>query len=67
MALTKYTEKRNFKESPEPTGGNPDSEQLRFVIQKHDARNLHYDLQIYLLFCFFRFLQFSHRFCFQSS
>jgi hypothetical protein len=34
MALTKYKEKRNFKESPEPTGGSPDSEQLRFVIQK---------------------------------
>ena len=46
MALTKYIEKRNFKESPEPTGGKPDSEQLRFVIQKHDARNLHYDFRL---------------------
>jgi len=46
MALTKYKEKRNFKASPEPTGGSPDSDQLRFVIQKHDARNLHYDFRL---------------------
>lgn len=46
MALTKYKEKRNFKASPEPTGGKPDSDQLRFVIQKHDARNLHYDFRL---------------------
>lgn len=46
MALTKYKEKRNFKKSPEPTGGKPDGEQLRFVIQKHDARNLHYDFRL---------------------
>ena len=46
MALTKYKEKRNFKESPEPTGGKPDSDQLRFVIQKHDATNLHYDFRM---------------------
>ncbi len=46
MALTKYKEKRNFKESPEPTGGSPDSEHLRFVIQKHDASRLHYDFRL---------------------
>lgn len=46
MALIKYIEKRNFKESPEPTGGNPDSEKLRFVIQKHDASHLHYDFRL---------------------
>ena len=46
MALTKYIEKRNFKESPEPKGGNPDSEKLRFVIQKHDASHLHYDFRL---------------------
>lgn len=46
MALDKYKEKRNFKESPEPTGGKPDSDQLRFVIQKHDATNLHYDFRL---------------------
>ena len=46
MALTKYKEKRDFKESPEPTGGSPASDKLRFVIQKHDARNLHYDFRL---------------------
>ncbi|CAM4135202.1 DNA ligase D [Flavobacterium sinopsychrotolerans] len=46
MALTKYIEKRNFDESPEPRGGNPDSDKLRFVIQKHDASHLHYDFRL---------------------
>lgn len=46
MALTKYKQKRNFKESPEPTGGSPDSNKLRFVIQKHDASRLHYDFRL---------------------
>lgn len=46
MALTKYKEKRNLKESPEPTGGEADIEKLRFVIQKHDASHLHYDFRL---------------------
>ena len=46
MTLTKYKEKRNFKESPEPVGGKPDNNKLRFVIQKHDASRLHYDFRL---------------------
>lgn len=46
MVLTKYKENRNFNKTPEPTGGSPDSDKLRFVIQKHDARNLHYDFRL---------------------
>lgn len=46
MGLTSYKQKRNFKESPEPTGGKADSEKLRFVIQKHDASHLHYDFRL---------------------
>lgn len=46
MSLTKYKSKRNFKESPEPIGGKPDTEKLRFVIQKHAASHLHYDLRL---------------------
>lgn len=46
MELADYIEKRNFNVSPEPTGGSPEGDLLRFVIQKHDARNLHYDFRL---------------------
>jgi bifunctional non-homologous end joining protein LigD len=46
MSLAKYKTKRNFKESPEPTGGKANGNQLRFVIQKHDASHLHYDFRL---------------------
>lgn len=46
MGLSNYKAKRNFKESPEPTGGKADNKQLRFVIQKHDASHLHYDFRL---------------------
>jgi bifunctional non-homologous end joining protein LigD len=46
MSLSRYKEKRNFKESPEPTGGKANSDRLRFVIQKHDASHLHYDFRL---------------------
>lgn len=40
--LTEYAGKRDFTRTPEPS---PD-DALRFVIQKHAARNLHYDLRL---------------------
>ena len=49
MSLSEYRRKRQFQSTPEPTG---DSEfqssdgPLRFVIQKHAARQLHYDLRL---------------------
>jgi len=46
MGLTKYKEKRNFDESPEPQGGKPEAGVLRFVVQKHDASHLHYDFRL---------------------
>ena len=46
MTLTKYKQKRNFKETPEPTGGKGNSNLLHFVIQKHAASHLHYDFRL---------------------
>ncbi|MEN3367720.1 MAG: bifunctional non-ous end joining protein LigD, partial [Burkholderiales bacterium] len=45
--LSVYHAKRNFSVTPEPKGETtaPD-EHLRFVVQKHDARNLHYDFRL---------------------
>jgi len=45
--LKEYKEKRDFSETPEPSGeiGKSNSEPI-FVIQKHDASNLHYDLRL---------------------
>lgn len=43
-----YTEKRDFTKTPEPKGGKKKrtSKNPVFVIQKHDATNLHYDFRL---------------------
>jgi bifunctional non-homologous end joining protein LigD len=46
MGLTKYNKKRSFDKTPEPKAGSPEGDQLRFVIQKHDASRLHYDFRL---------------------
>src|SRR6202161_3214768 len=48
--LTTYKAKRDFRQTPEPSGQNPvkPTTRLRFVIQKHDATRLHYDLRLEL-------------------
>ena len=46
MSLLSYNEKRNFKSTSEPSGGKPGSDQLIFVVQKHDATRLHYDFRL---------------------
>jgi bifunctional non-homologous end joining protein LigD len=46
MGLTKYKEKRSFRQTPEPTGGKVDKGAHRFVVQKHAASHLHYDFRL---------------------
>jgi DNA ligase D-like protein (predicted 3'-phosphoesterase) len=48
VPLTDYQRKRNFKRTPEPSGGGRGrrSRKPRFVVQKHDARSLHYDFRL---------------------
>ncbi len=48
--LTSYRAKRDFAQTAEPRGGGKvaASPKLRFVIQKHAARRLHYDLRLEL-------------------
>lgn len=47
MGLDEYKKKRDFRSTPEPGGKSGKSEkELRFVVQRHDARSLHYDLRL---------------------
>jgi bifunctional non-homologous end joining protein LigD len=49
-ALSKYRQKRDFSKTKEPSGSIRvlPSDHLRFVIQKHAASHLHYDLRLEL-------------------
>lgn len=49
-SLGTYRGKRDFARTGEPAGDEalPSSSGLRFVIQRHDARRLHYDLRLEL-------------------
>ena len=47
--LSEYRSKRDFRKTPEPSGtatGAREAAALRFVIQKHQATTLHYDLRL---------------------
>ena len=46
MALDDYIKKRKFSSTPEPTGDLDKENANRFVIQRHQARRLHYDLRL---------------------
>jgi bifunctional non-homologous end joining protein LigD len=49
-ALASYRKKRDFSKTAEPSGERAvaRSKRLRFVVQKHAARRLHYDLRLEL-------------------
>ncbi|HLF65233.1 MAG TPA: non-homologous end-joining DNA ligase [Saprospiraceae bacterium] len=45
-ALREYVEKRDFQQTPEPTPGAREGTDDAFVIHRHDATRLHYDLRL---------------------
>jgi DNA ligase D-like protein (predicted 3'-phosphoesterase) len=46
--LTEYARKRDFARTPEPNTKPASSATGKFVVQKHAARRLHYDLRLEL-------------------
>ena len=48
MPLAEYERKRKFAETPEPKPVLAEQAGWRFVVQKHKARNLHYDFRLEL-------------------
>jgi bifunctional non-homologous end joining protein LigD len=49
MGLKEYKSRRKFEKTPEPEPEvRPEGDQLIFVVHKHAARNLHYDLRLEL-------------------
>jgi len=48
MKLDDYRRKRDFRRTPEPRGKTAHHAGYQYVIQKHDARRLHYDFRLEL-------------------
>jgi bifunctional non-homologous end joining protein LigD len=48
MSLRRYRERRDLEKSPEPSGKQAKGKKraLKFVVQRHAARHLHYDLRL---------------------
>jgi bifunctional non-homologous end joining protein LigD len=46
LSLREYQRKRNPKKTPEPFSGKRKGKQPIFVVQRHDARRLHYDFRL---------------------
>src|SRR5437764_13470667 len=46
--LEEYRRKRDRRKTPEPFGGKGKGKQPIFVVQRHDARRLHYDFRLEL-------------------
>jgi len=46
MGLKKYWEKRDFERTKEPKGNKKSSDGNIYVVQKHAATHLHYDLRL---------------------
>ena len=46
MRLKEYRKKRDFEKTEEPRGGERKGDEKTYVIQKHDATRLHYDLRL---------------------
>jgi bifunctional non-homologous end joining protein LigD len=44
--LAEYKKKRDRKKTPEPFGGRKRGKEPIFVVQRHDARRLHYDFRL---------------------
>jgi bifunctional non-homologous end joining protein LigD len=46
VSLREYERKRNRRKTPEPFGGKGGRKEPIFVVQRHDARRLHYDFRL---------------------
>lgn len=46
--LSDYRSRRDFRTTPEPKGARKKSSGSIYIIQKHDARRLHFDLRLEL-------------------